>query len=257
MAEKKIPAHIKIARKAFASVDAGGDLWWNKRRVFSEWEAWQYLIACASWAPHNYSLRSGKTVVLERGETRPLANRYLMGAWGWTSKKRVTTFIAAAQRLDRIVGRQRTTDGDTYLIVNYAEYQFGGGADGGDLGGESGAQTGAKEKTRKSRGNNTATETTDLLFDVIWNDWPKKTAKDAARREWSKLIVRGDPKIVEAGIYRYIAYLQAEGTEKKFVKKLSNFLKDGEWQDEWTIEGVHPIGSKKQEEDWWVREQVV
>lgn len=130
--------HVKISRKAFRTVEKGGDVLWNKPRVFSEWEAWEYLIAKAAFAPHTRKLRKGGVVKLERGETPPLAVRYLAQRWGW-SRNRVHKFLSLlGTELARIRGHQKTADGDTYLIVNYALYQDRG--DSGEI--ELGTQTG-------------------------------------------------------------------------------------------------------------------
>lgn len=115
--------HFKISRKAFLPVEKGGDVLWNKPREFSEWEAWEYLIARAAFSPHKRALRKGGFVELQRGETPPLAVRFLAETWGW-SRSKVHRFLALLETdLERIVGQQHTTDGDTYLIVKYERYQ--------------------------------------------------------------------------------------------------------------------------------------
>jgi hypothetical protein len=91
---------------------------------------------------------------------------------------------------------------------------------------------------------------------VIWAEYPRKASKQDALKAWKKLIVRGDPKAIEAGIYRYVAYVKASNTEPRFIKHLSTLLNSGGWQEDWTIEGVVPI-RKGETEDWWLREVVV
>lgn len=95
-----------------------------------------------------------------------------------------------------------------------------------------------------------------LLFEVVWTDYPRKVNKTAAKKAWDKATRSNDPKAVEAGVYRYIAFVKANATEQTFIKHLATLLNSGDWQDEWAIEGVLSIGSKKTEE-WWEREQVV
>jgi hypothetical protein len=126
--------HIKMSRKAYRAIEKGGDLLWNEPRVFSRWEAWEYLIARAAFAPHTRKLRKGGVVKLERGETPPLAVRYLAQRWGW-SRSKVHKFLALlGTDLARIRGQQKTPDGDTYLVINYALYQDRGDSGEPELG---------------------------------------------------------------------------------------------------------------------------
>lgn len=147
--------HVKISRKAFLPLAAGGDPFWNKKRVFSEWEAWQYLIKEAAFAPHTRALRHG-VVQLQRGETPPLSIRFLMRAWGWGSKKRVESFLDLLEKMERIRVQQRTPDGDTYSIVNIAFYQGWGdsaapqaGTEAGTPRSQRGATTGDKQEAEE------------------------------------------------------------------------------------------------------------
>lgn len=111
---------------------------------------------------------------------------------------------------------------------------------------------------KKKNTSTTCPSATDLLFEAIWLEYPRKIGKQAALKAWNKLIVRGDPKAVEAGILRYAAYVRASHTEQQFIKHLATLLNSGDWQDEWAIEGVVPLKAKQPDpEEWWVNERIV
>lgn len=141
--------HIKISRKAFRSLPEGGDVFWNKPRTFSEWEAWVDMFGSAAYAPHNWSLRSGDVVQIERGETRPFAVRFLARRWGW-GKNRVQRFLKTISEMDRAWVQQRTADGDTYLVVNYDRYQGERDGDGTQTGTGPGTEAGQRRDKREA-----------------------------------------------------------------------------------------------------------
>jgi hypothetical protein len=97
---------------------------------------------------------------------------------------------------------------------------------------------------------------TDLLFEAVWLEYPRKTGKQSALKAWNKLIVRGDPKAVEAGILRYTAYVKAQGTEQQFIKHLATLLNSGDWQEAWDIPNVIPL-KKPDPDEWWLNERIV
>lgn len=144
--------HSKVSRKAFLPLEQGGDPFWNESRVFNRWEAWEYLFSVAArYGEQTWLLRSGQMIDLERGETKPLSIRYLETRWRW-GKNRVHRFLATLVQMDRISVHQRTTDGDTYLVVNYELYQGWRDSDGTATGTEAGRRRdsgGTKEKQVK------------------------------------------------------------------------------------------------------------
>lgn len=117
--------HVKISRKAYAS-----DPFWSEAREFSRWEAWEWMIQAAAWKPYKKVTRRAGVVAIERGETPPLAERFLADTWGWASKNRARRFLEQLQEMGRIRTGQRTAEGTTYHLVNYDTYQGGGVADG-------------------------------------------------------------------------------------------------------------------------------
>ncbi len=108
---------IKISRKADA------DPLWREPRIFSRWEAWEYMIRAAAFAPHRRMIGVVE-VDLERGEF--IASlRFLATRWQW-SVKRVRRFLEWLMEHGRIVSRKRHTKGTVYLLVNYELYQSKG-----------------------------------------------------------------------------------------------------------------------------------
>lgn len=68
-------------------------------------------------------------------------------------------------------------------------------------------------------------------FDEFWNIFPKKVAKQAARRRWDALIKRGtDPQAIINGAKAYAAHVR--DTEPQFVKQPDGWLNAGRWEDE-------------------------
>lgn len=120
--------HVKISRKAYAPIEAGGDPFWNEPREFSRWEAWEYLIQAAAWSDHK-RIVAGDMVDVPRGHTPPLALAYLSQAWGWGTK-RVRNFLRLLDATDRIRAVGGAHSGTSYLIMNYDYYQSQGQAKG-------------------------------------------------------------------------------------------------------------------------------
>jgi hypothetical protein len=246
-----------MARKAFRPNQEGGDPLWNEARVFSRWEAWQYLIARALYAPRPFATDGG-VITIRRGETPPLSIRYLMRAWGWGSKKRVSAFLQWCHLEGRLRVQQRTTMGDTYLLVNYDAWQFGGDSTGDSTGYGSGDSTGDSAGDKKKlfkdvvKPTNTKNDTgpTDTLFETAWTEYPRKHDKAKALKAWNRLVGKEDMSAVAAGIQRYAAYTKAAGTEPRFVKHLATLLgPDAGWREEWTVEVA---ASKPDEYDVWM-----
>jgi hypothetical protein len=117
--------HVKLSRKFFAR-----DPMWNEAREFSRAEAWIWLIQSAAWGPYRKLCKRSGVIEIGRGETPPLAERYLADTWGWGSKNRAARFLSLLLELGQIRTGQRTADGTTYVLVNYDSYQTTQAADG-------------------------------------------------------------------------------------------------------------------------------
>jgi hypothetical protein len=78
-------------------------------------------------------------------------------------------------------------------------------------------------------------------FEAFWRAYPRKVAKDAARRAFAAAIKRGaDPAILIAGAQRYA--IERQGEPPRFTKHPATWLNGGCWEDE-------PIGAVTVDED--------
>jgi hypothetical protein len=121
----KRPPFIPIARKAFSPIEKDGDVFWNEPRVFSRWEAWQFLIVHAARKSVKRIIpRPGKTPVvveMHRGEFYG-SLRWFGRRWKWSEKK-VRTWFSQLEKQHRRIRTQRETQvGTVYLLTKYWEY---------------------------------------------------------------------------------------------------------------------------------------
>jgi hypothetical protein len=208
--------HVKLSRKAYAPLEAGGDPFWNEKRVFSKWEAWEYLIQAAAYADHKRVIGGG-IVVIPRGHTPPLALSYLAEAWGW-GEKRVRNFLKLLVEMDRIRAVSGAPAGTVYLILNYDYYQSTG-AEKGTLEGTAGALPGQAEgtpgapsissKAGKQESNTDRASPASWMWD-LWQaefsgDHPGLSLTDRRREKlkafWSECLrARDDPRSDFAGM---------------------------------------------------------
>lgn len=169
--------YVKISRKAYET-----DPFWNEPRVFSRWEAWEYLIQEASYAGRKWSDGQG-IVSLTRGETRPLSIRHLSNEWRWSVKK-VRVFLDLIQEDDRIRAHQETPQGHTYVLVNYDVYQ-GEGHSKGTAKGTAGAQQGhnteeGKEGEEQNRSGSDKPNT-DSAVREVFEHWQETSGHNRAK----------------------------------------------------------------------------
>lgn len=66
-------------------------------------------------------------------------------------------------------------------------------------------------------------------FGEFWATYPRKAAKDAAKRAWTKALKRADPDRIIAGSSRY---RDDPGRDPQFTKYPATWLNDGCWDDE-------------------------
>ena len=229
--------HVKMSRKAFRKPHEGGDPFWNEPRVFSRWEAWQYLIQAAAFADHSWLIPDGPMVQIRRGETPPLSRSTLARVWRWT-EKRVRVFFALLDKEGRIGAGQETPQGHTYVVVNYDLYQ-GEGPGEGQQKGQSGARRGPGEgrihKQDKQEKKNTLDD-----FAVWWaGKWRRAGdhGKARAAKHWNARRKEGfTVEELTAARDRYTAFLRSGGKEgTEFAKQAASFLGDPEnIRNEWT-----------------------
>ena len=110
--------YIKISRKAYAE-----DPFWNEKREFSKWEAWEDLIQTASWE-NQTRIIDGEVIHLGPGQLIA-SERYLANRWSW-SRGRVRRFLDLVQRLERVdLNRAHPAAhiGALLTLCNYKRYQ--------------------------------------------------------------------------------------------------------------------------------------
>lgn len=76
----------------------------------------------------------------------------------------------------------------------------------------------------------------DAEFEELWAMYPKKQGKAPAKSSYKRDRCKGASfDEVKQGIERYIAYIEATGTEPQYIKMGSTFFNQRAWADEWTI----------------------
>lgn len=92
-----------------------------------------------------------------------------------------------------------------------------------------------RERERKKEENTPSSPAVPSKeFDSFWAVYPKKVAKQAAIRAWTKAIKIADPASITAGAKRYADFTATERTEKKFIKSPDGWLSAGRWDDDIT-----------------------
>jgi hypothetical protein len=115
VSERDEYGYIKISRKAYQT-----HRFWNEKRVFSRWEAFEDLIQLAAWKDHGVMV-DGASVTIRRGEIffslRSLAQR-----WAW-SRTRVHRFFQALIEDRTLSERSLNKKRNIYLLEKYGTYQ--------------------------------------------------------------------------------------------------------------------------------------
>ena len=78
-------------------------------------------------------------------------------------------------------------------------------------------------------------------FEQLWKLYPRKMGKAKARISFIKARKKDKIpyEIIENGIYRYIDYLEAQGTEEQYIMHGSTWFGQMKWQDEYTTTGLN------------------
>lgn len=147
--------------------------------VFSDWEAWLWLLENAAWKPRTRFNAKGEEIHLERGQMH-VSLSSLASVFGW-SKKRVRTFLGRIERVSKVVTK-RAQSGTLLTICNYDEYQSEGHSQGHSRG-TVGAQSGHTHKEGKEGKEGKKTRAMACPEDVssgVWADFLKlRQAKKA------------------------------------------------------------------------------
>lgn len=87
-------------------------------------------------------------------------------------------------------------------------------------------------------------------FEELWKLYPRKQGKKKALEYYQKARKNGTTfEEVKQGIEAYVAYIQAEKTEEKYIKHGSTFFSEQAWQDEWVSHKGVGVSQHTAEED--------
>lgn len=87
-------------------------------------------------------------------------------------------------------------------------------------------------------------------FESFWRFYPRKISKQVAWKRWCGLLAAGTlPNDLLRATRNYVAAMQAEGREEKFIWHPTTFLNESRWQDYLFVEGqgkfAHLEGEQK------------
>lgn len=72
-------------------------------------------------------------------------------------------------------------------------------------------------------------------FDTFWSIWPRKDAKEDARKAWLQVTAgkdKADPKIIIDGAKRYAEHWRDKGTPRHYIPLPASWLRGRRWGDE-------------------------
>jgi hypothetical protein len=78
-------------------------------------------------------------------------------------------------------------------------------------------------------------------FEKIWALYPNKQGKQKAFQHFKKArkVKKISYEIIENGLYRYIRYLEQQGTDAQYIMHGSTWFSQEKWQDEYILTGVN------------------
>lgn len=81
-------------------------------------------------------------------------------------------------------------------------------------------------------------------FEEFYAIYPRHEAKEAARRSWNKLKpTDADMETIMEGVRRYVHHVEANRTEKRYIRLPATWLNGGCWTDEY--DGTHTVHAYK------------
>jgi DNA-binding transcriptional ArsR family regulator len=94
-----------------------------------------------------------------------------------------------------------------------------------------------KDKKINKKENSPAIE---KEFEKIWALYPNKQGKQKAFQHFKKArkIKKIPYETIENGLYRYIRYLEQQGTEEQYIMHGSTWFSQEKWQDEYILTGL-------------------
>jgi len=207
------------------------------QKPFSRFEAWTWLLTQATFKPKRVRVSNGRsdsTLTMQRGQLSH-SLRYIATAWGW-SVKSVRTFLSRLET-DRQIETQKGTPQTLITICNYEVYQNAASYKETQTDTQKGTQwarNGHKEEKGKNETKASAPDL-EVAFSAWYAIYPKKKARDKARKAFFKLIASGAiaAHALMAKTAAYAAYRKTlPNAEARFIPYPASWLNSGEYADE-------------------------
>ena len=94
------------------------------------------------------------------------------------------------------------------------------------------ASSSASASKRKSvRRGGVVTSPVPPAFEAFWAKYPRKLGKQDALAEWIRITAKETPAILEEALDKYLAVIKRDGTEVRFIKHPTTFLRKDRWRD--------------------------
>ena len=230
-----------ISRKLFDNNDPffGGE-------SFTRREAWQWLIAEASWKPRRVRVNTGRGdtfIDLDRGQLSH-SRSFMQKAWNWPSDKRVRTFLDRLEMDSRIGRTKGQASGQTQCVITvckYDEYQFpydDAGHASGHPSGQSSGHPKATQGPETKKDNNSKKRNTPFRaekspqFEQWYSTYPKKVDRKDAERCFNRLMAAGEISFEDLMTATARFRAAVEGTDPKFIKAPAVWINKGAYLDE-------------------------
>ena len=215
------------------------------REVFTEWQAWIWMLMRASFEPHEMRIRgTHKVVKVSRGQL-VTANRVLSETWGW-SVNRVRRFLELLKN-EAMIDTQPDTHHTIITICNYDRFQSKltktDTPIDTDLNTQADTVTDTQANTRINNIKNLNKEKKDILvkrknpseelggFEQFWQAYPKKVKKKRAQELYLKVTSANqatDDQILKG----LSAYLQSREVKSGYISDPTTWLNGERWNDE-------------------------
>ena len=195
---------------------------------FTRSQAWVDLIILANHKDNFFYMR-GVKVDVKRGQIG-MSLENIAKRFRW-SRGKAERFISELEKSNQIV-RQKTNITTLFSIVNYNEYQSDSKADSNTNSKSNrkadGHQTVKQTDTNKNEKNDNNEKNEDKIdFDVFWNLYNKKVAKDKCISKWDKLSSQDHQAIIDT-LPNFLNTIK----DKQFQPHPDTYLNQKRWKDE-------------------------
>jgi DNA-binding Lrp family transcriptional regulator len=97
-----------------------------------------------------------------------------------------------------------------------------------------------QDKDKKTNKKEISPAKLENEFQKLWSLYPKKHGKQKALQAFTKArkIKKIPYETIENGLYKYIGYLEQQGTEEQYIMHGSTWFSQQKWQDEYILTGI-------------------